>query len=171
MAVDTSLVGRVSGRRVVVVERGPVAVFAGALKDADRIYRDRRAALAAGFTDIPVPPTFPFAMGFWGSFEELQEDLEPVGSNPMWEVMGKLGAGLILHGEQEFVYHRPIVVGDVLYGEDTLSDVYEKEAGSHLMTFVVTTTEWSDYSSGSVGDAVCTMRFNLIHRTRAKRSH
>lgn len=170
MAVDTSQVGQVSGRRVVRVERGPVSVFAQSVKDDSPIYQDRRAAVEAGFSDVPAPPTFPFAMGFWGTLAELQEGVEPVTRNPMWDVMAKLGAGLILHGEQEFVYHRPIVVGDVLYGEDTLSDVYEKLTDAHVMTFIVTTTEWSDYSRGEVGDPVCTVRFNLIHRARRKRS-
>jgi acyl dehydratase len=163
--VDRSLLGRVSGRRVVTVERGPVSVFAQAVKDTSPLYRDRRAATAAGFADVPVPPTFPFAMGFWGSFDELQEGLEPVEGNPLFEVMAGLGPGLILHGEQEFVYHRPLVVGDVLFGEDVLSDVYEKATDTHVMTFVVTTTEWTDRSSG---EPVLTTRFNLIHRSRRK---
>jgi acyl dehydratase len=170
LAVDTSLVGQVSGRRVVVVERGPVSVFADAVKDRSPVYRDRRAAEEAGFANVPVPPTFPFAMGFWGAFRELQEGLEPVAGNPTWEVMGQLGPGLILHGEQEFEYHRPVVVGDVLYGVDVLSDLYEKQTDAYLMTFIVTTTEWVDYSSGAPGDAVATVRFNLIHRARRKRS-
>src|SRR5947209_17397391 len=161
MALDTSLIGQVSGRKVVVVERGPVSVFAQAVKDGHRVYRDRRAAVAAGFPDVPAPPTFPFAMGFWGTHAELQEGLEPVTSNPMWTVMGRLGAGLILHGEQEFEYHRPVVVGDVLYGEDVLSDLYEKQTDAYLMTFVVTTTHWVDYSSGAPGEPVVTTRLNL----------
>jgi acyl dehydratase len=164
--MDTSLVGQVSARKVVVVERGPVSVFAQAVKDHSRVYRDRQAAVDAGFRDLPAPPTFPFAMGFWGTYRELQAGLEPVTSNPMWTVMGQLGAGLILHGEQEFEYHRPVVVGDVLYGEDVLSDLYEKESDTHVMTFIVTTTDWKDYSSGSPGESVVTTRFNLIHRSR-----
>jgi hypothetical protein len=146
-------------------------VFAQAVKDQSPVYRDRRAAVAAGFADIPVPPTFPFSMGFWGTHREMQEGLEPVGSNPMWEIMGRLGAGLILHGEQEFEYHRPVVVGDVLFGEDVLSDVYEKETDAFVMTFMVTTTRWVDYSSGAPGEPVVTTRFNLIHRARRRRTN
>jgi hypothetical protein len=168
VAVDTSLVGQVCGRKVVTIERGPVSAFAQAVKDDTNVYRDRRAAVDAGFSDVPAPPTYPFAMAFWGTFREAQEGLEPVARNPMWEVMGNLGAGLILHGEQEFIYHRPIVVGDVLYGVEALSDVYEKETDAHLMTFVVNTTEWFDYSSGQPGDLVCVSKFNVIHRARRK---
>jgi hypothetical protein len=166
MAVDTSLVGQVCGRRVVRIERGPVSVFAQSVKDESRVYKDRRAAEEAGFDNIPAPPTFPFAMAFWGTFNEDQEGLERVEHNPMWELMGKLGAGLILHGEQDFIYERPVVVGDVLYGVDTLTDVYERETSSHMMTFVVNTTEWFDYSSGEPGDLVCISKFNVIHRRR-----
>jgi acyl dehydratase len=156
-------VGKVSARRVVTVERAPVAAFARAVKSRDRIYRDRRAAEAAGFADIPAPPTFAFAMGYWGEYPELQEGLEPVGSNPMIDLVGALGPGLMLHGEQEFEYHRPVLVGDVLSGEDVIADVYERESDTHVMTFIVTETVWRDRDSG---EPVVTARFNLLHRVR-----
>ena len=137
MTVDTSVIGKVSARRVVAVDRAPVSVFAKAVKDRSRIYQDPREAEAAGFPAIPAPPTYPFAMPYWGEYPELQEGLEPVESNPMWEVMGKLGPGLILHGEQEFEYTRPVLVGDILEAEDVLSDVYQRETDTHVMTFIV----------------------------------
>lgn len=161
--VDTSAVGTVSGRSVVVVERGPAARFALAVKDSSPVYQDPRAAAEAGFDSIPTAPTWPFSMGFWGTFPERQEGLEPVGPNPMWKVMGGLGPGLILHGEQEFEFHRPVMVGDVLHGEDVLTDVYEKDAPGVTMTFIVTETTWRDAASGEV---VATARFNLIHRVK-----
>jgi acyl dehydratase len=163
MPVDKSAVGKVSGRRVVAVERAPVAAFARAVHDTDPVYQDPRAAKEAGFDAIPAPPTFPFAMAHWGTFPELQEGLEPVGSNPLWGVMGSLGPGLILHGEQDFEYHRPVLVGDVLYGEDVIADVYERESDTHLMTFIVTETEWKD---AETGEPVVTSRMNLIHRAK-----
>ena len=36
--------------------------------------------------------------------------------------------GLILHGEQEFIYHRPVLVGDVLVSEGKITDAYQKES-------------------------------------------
>lgn len=163
MAVDTSVVGRVSARRVVAVERAPVTAFARAVKDRSPVYSDPRAAAEAGFESIPAPPTFPFAMPYWGEHPELQEGLEPVGANPMWEIMGKLGPGLILHGEQEFEYARPVMVGDVLEAEDVISDVYERETDTHVMTFVVTETRWTVKGTG---EPVVTARFNLVHRAK-----
>jgi acyl dehydratase len=159
------VIGRVIARRVVAVERAPVSVFARAVKDNSSVYQDPRVAREAGFDSIPAPPTFPFAMPYWGAYPELQVGLEPVGSNPLWKVMGKLGPGLILHGEQEFEYHRPVLVGDVLRGEDVLSEVYERETETAVMTFMVTETVWTDVATG---EAVVTARFNLVHRAKKK---
>jgi hypothetical protein len=161
--VDTRAVGMVSARRVVTVERAPVTVFARAVKSRDRIYRDRQAAQDAGFADIPAPPTFAFALAYWGAYPELQEGVEPVESNPMLDLLGSLGPGLMLHGEQEFEYHQPVLVGDVLSGEDVIAEVYERESDTHVMTFIVTETVWRDYESG---EPVVTARFNLMHRVR-----
>jgi acyl dehydratase len=164
MPVDRSVIGKPTGAFKVRVERGPVANFATAVGDDSSIYRDPAVARAAGFADIPAPPTFSFAAQHWGAFTEDQPPDPTGGVNPMHEVMGKLfaGGGLVLHGEQEFEYHRPIVVGDVLIGTGTLVDVYEKEGKGRTMTFVVVETVWRDDASG---EPVVTERFNLIHRS------
>ena len=95
--------------------------------------------------------------------DRIGSGLTPVQGNPMMEVIGKLmqNGGLILHGEQEFEYHRPIVAGDVLRSEGKVVDAYEKESKGKTMTFVVTETVWSD---DKTGEPVLTARFNLIHR-------
>jgi acyl dehydratase len=163
MPVDTSIIGKETGRARVQVERAPIAVFARAVKDENSVYHDAAAAKAAGFDGIPAPPTFGFALEFWGRYAELQSDLTPVEGNPMFEVIGKLmqNGGLVLHGEQEFEFHRPIVAGDVLRSEGKVVDAYEKESKGRTMTFVVTETVWSD---DKTGEPVLTSRFNLIHR-------
>jgi hydroxyacyl-ACP dehydratase HTD2-like protein with hotdog domain len=79
----------------------------------------------------------------------------------MGELYGK--GALILHGEQEFEYHRPLVVGDVLSGEGKIVDLYEKETDSATMTFIVIETVWRD---DATGDPVVTEKFNLIGRTK-----
>jgi acyl dehydratase len=164
MGVDRSVIGKATGAYRVRVERGPVETFASALKDDNPVYHDAGAAKAAGFADIPAPPTFSFAAQFWGRFAEEQPQDPTGGENPMHTVMGQLfaGGGLVLHGEQEFTYHRPIVVGDVLIGEGRVADIYEKDSKGKTMTFVVTETVWKDEQSGQ---PVVTERFNLIHRS------
>ena len=156
------IIGKPMSKSKVVIERGPVANFATAVCDDNPVYRDPRAASAAGFDSLPVPPTFPFVMQAWGEFPEDQPSDKPTG-NPLGEVIGPLMAkgGIILHGEQEFIYHRPLSVGDVLLGEGKVTDAYAKESKGKTMTFIVTETVWRD---DKTGDPVVTSRFNLIHR-------
>jgi hypothetical protein len=103
-------------------------------------------------------------MNNFGAYPELQ----PVGSdpsdNPMAEVLGPLmaGGGIILHGEQEFIYERPVLAGDVLVGEGKVVDAYRKESKGRTMTFVVMETVWSERETGT---PVCTSRMNIIHRS------
>ena len=44
----------------------PVMLFARAVKDAGPIYASEQAARAAGFTRVPVPPTYTFVMASAG---------------------------------------------------------------------------------------------------------
>jgi hydroxyacyl-ACP dehydratase HTD2-like protein with hotdog domain len=67
---------------------------------------------------------------------------------------------MVLHGEQEFEYHRPIVVGDVVSGASKIVDAYERESKGKTMTFIVMETVWRDDRD----QPVVTERFNLIHR-------
>ena len=164
MAVDTSVIGKSTGVSKVTVERGPVANFARAVLDENPIYQSPDEAHAAGFDAIPAPPTFSFAIRHWGQFAELQPADPTGGENAMHKVMADLFSrgGLILHGEQEFEYHRPLLVGDVLIGEGKITDVYEKESKDRTMTFVVTETVWREEKTS---EPVVTERFNLIHRS------
>jgi acyl dehydratase len=162
VAADKTLIGSRLPRQRVVVERPGVQRLAEALLDENPIYRDASVAGSAGFGGIPAPPTFSFSMPWWGAYQELQDPGDARG-DPGVEALQRLRAeqgGTLLHGEQEFVYHRPITVGDDLVGEGSVVDVYTKESGSRVMTFCVTETNWMDARSG---DPVITSRFTLIH--------
>ncbi len=164
MAVDRDeVVGHPTGAATIHVERGPIKRFAEAVTDDNPVYKSFEAARAAGFDHIPAPPTFTFALPSWGAFPEDQPP-DPTGGkgNPMPKVMGGLMAegGLVLHGEQEFVYHKPVQVGDTLHMEGRITDLYTKEAKGRTMTFLVMETVYRDDS----GEPVVTEIFNLIHR-------
>jgi acyl dehydratase len=164
MALDTSVIGASTGKSKTVVERGPVSTFARAVKDENPVYHSPAAARAAGFANIPAPPTFGFAMSYWGAFPDLQPADDPAKNrNIIAEVIGPLmkQGGVILHGEQAFEYHRPITVGDVLVGEGKVVDLYERESKGKIMTFLITETV---YRSEKTGEPVLTTRMNLIHR-------
>lgn len=145
---------------VVVLERGPVSNFAKAVTDNNPIYTDARAAKAAGFEDVPIPPTYPFGWNHFGEWPELQPEGHD-GTSPIMHAIGSLmkSGGLILHGEQEFTYHRLPVVGEKLRSEGRIADIYEKEGGSK-MTFVVTDSDWYD----EAGEKVLTARMTLLHK-------
>jgi hypothetical protein len=162
MAVDTSVIGKKMPTSRVVLERGPVSNFAAATTDDNPIYRDPSVARAAGFENIPAAPTYAFAWQHFGAFPEIQPE-DAAGPNPMFEIMGQLRGtgGHILHGEQEFIYHRTPQVGDDLVGEGRIKDLYEKESKGKTMTFIVTETVWKD---AATGEPVVTALFNLIHR-------
>jgi hypothetical protein len=159
--VDTSVIGAALPGAVVSIERGPVTTFAAAVLDRRPEYRSAQAAEAAGLRGIPMPPTFPFAMGNWGQFEEQQ----PAGWDAPIPTLGLYGdlmshGGLILHGEQEFIYHRDVVVGDVLTMTGRVKDVYQKTSGEKTMTFIVSEQEYRNRD----GELVLTQVTTIIHR-------
>jgi acyl dehydratase len=164
MPEAADVVGRPTGAARVVIERGPVAKFAEAVHNDSEVYQDVAAARAAGFSDIPVPPTYAFSsMQYWGKFPGEQPPDPSGGKNPMMEAIGTLMAkgGMVLHGEQEFTYHQPVVVGDVLHNEGKVTDYYTKESNGRTMTFIVT----EDVYTNESGEKVLTSRMNLLHRS------
>ena len=161
MADFSEYIGMPTGRGTLVVERAPLTNFAGAVLDENPIYRNADEARTAGFENIPAPPTFGFSIQNWGKWEELQPT-EKLSRNPMFEVMGTLmgKGGIVLHGEQEFVYHRPLVVGQRLRFEGVVREIYEKPTGDKTMTFMVIEDTYSDED----GEPVLTSIMNLLHR-------
>jgi hypothetical protein len=158
MSVDTSVIGARTGAWRVVLDRSVLANFAAAVCDRSDVYRGAGA---------PAPPTFTFAAPYWSRLSTDEQPADPTagGGNPMYTIMGALFAkgALVLHGEQEFVYHRTPVAGDVLDGVQTITDIYEKASEAADMTFVVMETQWNDARDGS---PVVTERFNLIARLK-----
>ncbi|MBU6216083.1 MAG: MaoC family dehydratase N-terminal domain-containing protein [Acidobacteria bacterium] len=156
-------IGKPTSVGVVTVERGTVTAFAASVLDDRAEYRNRDAAVAAGFADLPVPPTYWFsAAQNWGQWEEEQPN-ESIGTSPMNIVMGGLMAtgGMILHGEQEFTFHRNAVVGEKLHQRGVVKDIYTKQSGDRTMTFMVVETTYTD----DAGAPVVTSTMNLIHRS------
>ena len=144
----TELKGQEAGTQKVVIERGPVRVFAAALGDDDEVYTGE---------DALVPPTFPFVMSYWGSL-----GTGGAAGLPIDRLRGPGRA--ILHGEQAFEYERWPKVGDVLEGTSVITDVYEKErSNGGKLEFYVTETDWKDADSG---DPVVKSIFTLVINVR-----
>jgi N-terminal half of MaoC dehydratase len=143
----TELKGQETGTQKVVIERGPVRVFAAALGDEDDAYRGE---------DAVVPPTFPFVMSYWGSLGS-----GGAAGLPIDKLRGPGRA--ILHGEQAFEYERWPKVGDVLEGTTVITDVYEKQrSNGGTLEFCVTETDRKDTGTGEpVVKSIFTLVINV----------
>ena len=137
------------------VDHAPVALFARAVKDTNRIYRSEQAARDAGFDRVPVPPTFTFVMADAGAYPDLQP---PEGTGSMYAASGHDAGqaftrdGLFLHGEQHFTYYRQVFVGDVLEGRLRTSKPVARTARRGPMEVTWFQTRWADLDGTPVVD-------------------
>lgn len=136
-APDTYEVGREHIRR-----------FADALGDANPAYRDPRAARALGHADVVAPPTFLTVLGF--RFAE---------HGPVVDPDLRLDYSLVVHGDQAFELHRPVVAGDVLSAVSRIEEI--RDAGRNEILRTVTEV------AGPTGEPVATLRTTLVSRGSA----
>jgi acyl dehydratase len=134
------------------VERGKVREFALAVGEDNPVLLDPEEARLQGFPDVLAPPTFTVTQ-IWQVPREERES--------------RLGADLdyerVLHGEQEFVYRRLPVAGEVLKGTLRISKDFTKEGrrgGS--MRFVTYESRFTDVD----GEEVLTAFYTLIQTTK-----
>lgn len=134
-----------------VVEPGKVEEFARAIKDDNPAFRDEESAREQGYETVPAPLTFTRT----AYFPRTRPD--GVGLGHGFDL--GFDQSRVVHGEQEYVYERPIYAGDVLSGETTLVDVYER-TGSRggTMTFAVLETVYRNDD----GEHVLTERLTRI---------
>ena len=124
--IDRKWIGHALPASVLPIERSRLQFFAKAIGETDPIYTDADAARAAGYPDLPAPPTFLFAAELdSGASNQLLIDLQ-------------IPLAKLLHGEQGFSYHQPACVGDVVTVRSTIDDIYDKKNGA--LEFVVKTS-------------------------------
>lgn len=145
MDLDHSVIGLKGKPYVVDVEKRHIRQFAEAIGDPNPLYVDEEYARNSSYGGIVAPPTFLIALN-QGSDLPLDLDYRRM-----------------LHGEQEFIYHRPIRIGDRLQCQMVVSDLYEREGKSGKMQFLVLDTEIKD----ETGDLVAVSRNNIIYRPLA----
>ncbi|MDO8773368.1 MAG: MaoC family dehydratase N-terminal domain-containing protein [Burkholderiaceae bacterium] len=59
--IDPQWVGHHTGTSLLPIERQRLRFFARAIGETDPVYTDVEAARAAGYADLPAPPTFLFS--------------------------------------------------------------------------------------------------------------
>ena len=145
MALNTDFVGRVFGPgEPYEVSRVKIAEFADAIGEPSPLCRDREAAVKAGYPDVIAPPTFPIIISM-ASTGIIQND----------SGLG-LDYSMVVHGEQQFSYSRPLHAGDVVVATSTVESI--RAVGA--MSMMTTRTDISTVD----GEHVCTAKAVIVER-------
>ena len=144
--IDRSLIGHELPPSTMTVERGRLRFFARAIGQTDPVYTDLEAAHAAGYADLPAPPTFLFSA-----------ELDSHASFALLDLL-KIPLANVLHGEQAFTYHRPVCAGDTITIRPRITDIYDKKGGA--LEFVVKTAE----ARNQRDELVAELRTVLVYR-------
>lgn len=149
MALDQSFIGRTyPPSEPYDVGREKIREFAAAIGDRHPAYRDLDAARALGYDDLIAPPTFAIVVSM--------RVATAVVSDPE---LG-LDYSKVVHGEQRFVYTRPVRAGDSLVGVLTVDNI-RAAAGNDILS---TRTEISTVH----GEPVVTAYSTLVARGTAQ---
>lgn len=121
MALNQALKGREYGEVTLPVVREQVIEFADAIGEHDPMFRDPEAARAAGYPEQLAPLTFVTKMQLMTSGQVV---VDPE--------LG-LDYSRVVHGEQEYEWHRPVFVGDVLTTVPRIADIFAKKSNEYLV--------------------------------------
>ena len=149
MAVNRDHIGRqypASG--TYEVGREHIRRFAETIGDLSPAYLDPAAAQALGHPDVIAPPTFLTVLNF--RFANDGPTADPT--------LG-LDYSLVVHGEQSFELHRPVVAGDVLSAVTEIEDI--RDAGRNELISTIQRVTAAD------GSPVATMRGVIVSRGTA----
>ncbi len=145
MGMDPAFVGRAfptTQAYLVGVEK--IREFAAAIGDDSGACHDRSAAIAAGYQDLVAPATFAIVVT-----ARAQEAV-------IFDPELGLDFSRVVHGDQRFVHHRPIVAGDELTSVVHIDSI-RVLAGNDVIGL---RTE----ISGATGEPVCTAHSTLVSR-------
>lgn len=129
------------------VERSQLRLFAKAIGETRPLFTDAEAAIAAGYSDLPAPPTFAFSIG-----------MNPADPFDMLKAL-KVDLARVLHGDQSFEYVRAICAGDRIRVRRKVTEAYQKKGGA--LTFFVLSLIYEDARSG---DLFCKARQTVVVR-------
>jgi acyl dehydratase len=121
-------VGRQINSKVVRIDQRMVDQYLEATGDPNPVWRDKAAAIQAGYGDVPVPPGLLTTMQMEGDSPSLHMPEQ-----------AHLGGAVDGGGEWEFIH--PVYVGDVISVSRKLSEIKERQGklgGMILNSFEVT---------------------------------
>ena len=147
MPLNQSLKGKTYQEVSFQVERDRVTQFSLAVGEDDPRFLEDGAARAEGFPEQLAFPTFPAVVEFLVTPQVVND-----------QDLG-LDYDMVVHGEQEYEWKRPIVVGDILKAVPKIDAIYSKGSNE----FLVVESEITDAD----GEAVCICRHTLLSRGTA----
>ena len=106
------------------VSREAVREFAVAVKAGHRAHHDVEAALALGHRDLMAPPTFAVVVAQRAE-AAVVEDPE-----------AGIDFSRVVHADERFTHHHPILAGDTLSAQATLTRIRVMGAGAMVTTSV-----------------------------------
>lgn len=144
---NKALIGKETPPAVAEVLAEETIPFARALGDLNPLYVDEEAAKKSKYGGLLAPPTFPVTLAAGNMDPDLFFELG-------------LNFASIVHGEQEFVYLKPLKVGQKIRIEGRVADITEKRGRSGILDVVVLETTGYD----EAGEQVYIARMTLLSR-------
>ena len=144
-SINPEIVGRVyPAGETFQVGREHIRSFATAVKAANPLHFDTQAAQEAGYSDVVAPPTFAIVLAQRADAALIEDPTAGIDFSR------------VVHADQRFTHHRPIVAGDELKTEVHVDNVRVMGAGAMLTTREEITTV--------SGEAVTTCVSSLLVR-------
>lgn len=129
MGINPDLAGRIyPAGESYQVGREKIREFATATKATSPVHFDVAAARALGYGDVVAPPTFAIIVA---QRADAQLIADPESG---------IDFSRVVHADQRFTHHRPIVAGDELLAELYVDSVREMGAGAMITTRAEITT-------------------------------
>lgn len=145
MALNPEFIGRTyPASEPYLVGREKIREFAHSLGETSPLFFDVTAAQAAGYADVIAPPTFAIVISM------------VAGEKVVFDPELGLDYSRVVHGDQRFMHHRPIVAGDLLTSVVSVDDI-RSVAGNDMITVKAQITD-------SSGDLVSTVYSMLLSR-------
>ncbi|UFU05789.1 FAS1-like dehydratase domain-containing protein [Ruania halotolerans] len=144
-AVNADFIGRVfTGTPPYGVSRAKIAEFASAVGATAPVHTDPAAARELGYTNVVAPATFAVLIAQQAEAEYIEDP------------SAGIDFSRVVHANEGFTHHRPIVAGDELHAAVHVDSVTER-AGIAMVT---TRCEIAD----GAGQPVCTVTSTLAVR-------
>jgi acyl dehydratase len=144
--IDKKWMGHTLPASEMTLDRNRLRFFAKAIGETAPEYTNVQAAQAAGYADLPAPPTFLFGA-----------ELDSGATDALLSLLD-VPIAKLLHGEQSFTFHESACAGDTITVRSEIGDIYDKKNGA--LEFVVKTSRATNQKNQLVAE----MRTVLVVR-------